>query len=337
MQTLNQCRGFGALVTVIIGRCANPEAFPSQRIADTILNSIIWFFTLRERAHYEAIWLAQPPATQVFLQDSVSRSSTWSTAGPPDLRRFCSCRVADSGTPRRSGCSLSEPGSAPRSRTSLPFKAVSRQWSTLPSASPRSLGPRRRLTLCCSHSAISSTTSSALSVFGLVVHSRFTMTDIPFTNRFMASRRFRFCSSPPRAASSSLDAKRIASDASTRNLVDCLEASFDIRPLAAIPSLQPLDANLEMVTPSLAHEFDLFVFLFLIHICGTHWNMAACFKTTPRGAGFCAHLPRVRGPLLFPQSSASVAPTKPLDVVPSLNSEVHRRAMCFGRQRAPST
>lgn len=41
-------------------------------IITLVVGSIIWFFTLRERADFEKIWKEQDGATQAFLQDSVS-------------------------------------------------------------------------------------------------------------------------------------------------------------------------------------------------------------------------------------------------------------------------
>ncbi|GAA5907269.1 hypothetical protein JCM5296_000319 [Sporobolomyces johnsonii] len=46
-------------------------AFSWSLVGTIVVGSIMWFFSLTERAHYLRMWVQQDGATQVFLQDSL--------------------------------------------------------------------------------------------------------------------------------------------------------------------------------------------------------------------------------------------------------------------------
>lgn len=58
-------------------------ALVATLITTVIAGSIIWFYTLTERADYEKVWIAQPLNTQVYLQNTLSCCGYWNatTAG----------------------------------------------------------------------------------------------------------------------------------------------------------------------------------------------------------------------------------------------------------------
>jgi len=52
-------------------------------LATVIIGTVMWFFTLRERAAFETVWIDQNVATQAFLQDTLQCCGYWNatTAG----------------------------------------------------------------------------------------------------------------------------------------------------------------------------------------------------------------------------------------------------------------
>lgn len=65
------------------GLIAFNTALVATLLMTVITGSIIWFYTLTERADYQTVWLAQSSSTQAYLQDTLSCCGYWNatTAG----------------------------------------------------------------------------------------------------------------------------------------------------------------------------------------------------------------------------------------------------------------